>query len=806
MNKTLIFILIVILNSNIFSKYKSSYYKNTSNILEKYPKIDIDYIFSNQNNEILQNENSQNNQKDSSKSNKNVPSSNIFQNTFFDYYQTSVPLYDENMKCYFPIKKNISLDINQEFNNNIKIKNISKYYGKSFIKILKGKCEKFYIERWYYTLCPLVGAMQTLSYIKQNEKKKEEEEEKQEVNYLGYELNVNYNNSDFLNNLYGEYKEFAEKKYQNEIMDIKEENLFNIYGKRNKIIGIYKNIVKFYGENAFDSNSYVNNEKYFILEYSNSKKKDFIIFKTNIIKVISNNLILLNETIDINQLLKINKIKKIKIVKAPNSDTSNNLKPFFNQSFFIYNDYLYTSKLNMILCINMNCHVTISNDINLYKLDIIVDSKLAILEKGIDKNRNNYKNENYCLFFGDEKLYFFGQGEIEELTETNDPSTFILSGENLNIENTEEILLLFNDTFVDENNYVFINDIFNSKFITLKYQQRINQTHFKVKMINKKDIIYFEKQITLDGKYIIVKNNTKKEKEEKKKEEAKYVILGNEKNISLEGNYQEQKEKIKIENSEEEYQEYKIPNNKEFIYNFELSPYNYNLKDSFITICFSTYKKCKPGEDYEMIIDINNDGLLIQKINEDSKNNSLIYSMVKFKNNENKIKSGIIFINSTIYFNSIYKEEKNVEESEIKLKYKIKNDSYTINYIIINKYKSKNILIENIQLEEYVSFEIFKNIFLYEQKFLLDDNAIFVDTFENGDYCSPIKAPRRVIIYYSCDEEGIYELKITNVFEDKKDICVYHYYAKSKYLCNPNMLMKNYLKFSGLKTYCFLDN
>ena len=107
-------------------------------------------------------------------------------------------------------------------------------------------------------------------------------------------------------------------------MDIKEENLFNIYGKRNKIIGIYKNIVKFYGENAFDSNSYVNNEKYFILKYSNSKKKDFIIFKTNIIKVISNNLILLNETIDINQLLKINKIKKIKIVKAPNSDTSNN--------------------------------------------------------------------------------------------------------------------------------------------------------------------------------------------------------------------------------------------------------------------------------------------------------------------------------------------------------------------------------------------------------------------------------------------------------------------------------------------------
>ena len=797
MNKIFIFILIAILYSINHSKYESSYYKNVSNILEKYPRIDIDYIFSNPEKENLQNEGS--NKKDNL-------ISNPFQSIFYDYYETSVPLYDENMKCYFPIKKRISLDINNEFDNITKVKNISKYYGNKFIRLLKGKCEKFYIERWYYTLCPLVGAMQTLSYIKPNDKKKEEED-KQEVNYLGYAVNDQYNNSDFLNNLNGKFKEFAEKKYVNEINDIKEDNLFNNYGKKNKIIGIYKNLVKFYGENAFDSNKYINYNKYFILEYSNKKKNDKITFKTNIIKIINSNLILLNETIDKNELFKISKIKIIKIVKSLNSDIPNNVNSFFNQSFFVYKEYLYTSNINLVICINMNCHVTISNDINLYKLDLIVDSKFAILDK--KRDIYSYEDEKYCLFLGDEKLYFFGKGEIEELSETDDHSTFILSGENLNIENTEEILLLFNDTFDENNNYVFINDIFNNKFISLKYQQRINQTHFKVKMSNKKDILYFEKQITLDGKYIIVKNNTKKEKEEEKKEEAKYVILGNDKNISLEDNYQEKKEIIKIDNSKEEYQEYKIPNSKEFIFNFELSPYNYNIKDSYITICFSSDKKCKPGEDYEMIIDIKNDGLLIQKMNEiNNNNNGLIFSKVNFNINEKKIKLGIIYMNSTIYFNSIFKEEeeKGLEESEIRLKYLIKNNTYSINYIIINKNKSKNIYIENINLEDYVSFNIFKNIYFYEQKFLLDDNAIFIDTFENGDYCTPIKAPRRVIIYYTCDEEGIYDLKITNVFEDKKDICVYHYYAKSKYLCNPNKFMQNYLKFSGLKSLCFLDN
>ena len=812
MIKIFISLLILVLSSKFFSKYESSYYKNTSNILDKYPKIDIDYIFSKT--ELDNNKNDQNKQNDQKDTSKNIqrnnPFSNIFQNIFYDYYQSSVPLYDEKMKCYFPMKKNISLDIQTNDENITKIKNISLFYGKSFIKSLKGRCERLYVERWYYTLCPLMGAMQTLSYIKSNENQKKDEEEKQEVNYLGYELKKNDydNNTIFLKELYGNYKEFAEKKYYNEIMDIKEENLFNNYGPKNKIIGIYKNVVKFFGDNVFDSSKYSKYSKSFIIEYTKGKKllSDKKFFKTNIIKIINNNIILINQTLEKEELIGITKVNKIKILNNF-EDYPKNLRNFFNQSIFIYNDYLYSSAFNLIICINMNCHVTISNDKNIYKLDTIVDSKLAILEKGINNKKyfNLYEMENYCIFYGDDKLYFFGKGEIEELTEDTDSYTYFLVGQNLELKNSEEILLMFNDTKVEYTNYVFMNDIFNNKFLHFKYQERINITHFRVKLTNKDDIKFIEKEITLDGRYIIVQENKKDEnKEEIIKDEAKYTIIGNEKNISLEQNSKENKEKIQIENPKEEYHYYRIPNQKEFVFNFDLHPYNYYSKDSFITLCFSSDKKCKSGEDYEMLIDIKNDALIMQKINDtNNNNNSLIYSVFKFKN---IAKSSIIYINSTIYFDSVFKEENSLSESEIKLKYKIKNESYVMKYIIININKSKNIYIENMDFEDYVSFEYFKKIFLYEQKFLLDDKTIYVDTFENGDYCDPIKAPRRVIIYYTCDEEGIYELKLTKVFEDKKDICVYHFYAKSKYLCNPNMLMRNYIKSSGLKTFCYLDN
>ena len=108
----------------------------------------------------------------------------------------------------------------------------------------------------------------------------------------------------------------------------------------------------------------------------------------------------------------------------------------------------------------------------------------------------------------------------------------ILFGEKLNIENSDEIILLFNGTSTEFDNILVMNAIIG-KYIRLKYVSRINATHYHVKLINKQDRNVFDKEISLDEKYIIVKYNINKT-EFKKSRDHKYFILGNDKNISLE--------------------------------------------------------------------------------------------------------------------------------------------------------------------------------------------------------------------------------------------------------------------------------
>ena len=137
----------------VHTKYTSAYYKNYTNILDRGPKIDIDYIFSQ---EVKTTDN---------------PTSNIFQKIFYDYYHTSVPLYDKKVSCYFPTRKNIEFSNKTQFSSNsTKFQNISQEYGQIFLKQIKSNCKEFYTERWYYRLCPFIGATQTLSYIKTDEK------------------------------------------------------------------------------------------------------------------------------------------------------------------------------------------------------------------------------------------------------------------------------------------------------------------------------------------------------------------------------------------------------------------------------------------------------------------------------------------------------------------------------------------------------------------------------------------------------------------------------------------------------------
>ena len=72
-------------------------------------------------------------------------------------------------------------------------------------------------------------------------------------------------------------------------------------------------------------------------------------------------------------------------------------------------------------------------------------------------------------------MYFYGQGDIEELTETEEPGILVLFGKNLNIEDADEIILLLNDTLNQYDNVVFINAVLD-KIIRLKYHSKINET------------------------------------------------------------------------------------------------------------------------------------------------------------------------------------------------------------------------------------------------------------------------------------------------------------------------------------------
>ena len=198
-------------------------------------------------------------------------------------------------------------------------------------------------------------------------------------------------------------------------------------------------------------------------------------------------------------------------------------------------------------------------------------------------------------------------------------------------------------------------------------------------------------------------------------------------------------------------------------------------------------------------------GILINKVNNNT-NESIAFIVNKnIKEDKLKNKYGIIYMNSSLYIKNYFGEGKNIQ-SEIILKYKIKEEKYNINYMLINLNKSSNIFINDIKIKNSVSFDLFKNIYIYNQKYLLDNSTIYIDTLVQGDYCEPIKSNRKVIINYICDEEGLYDLKLMNVYEDKKNICVYNYYAKSRLLCNPNTMMENYKKYSSVKTLCYLDN
>ena len=167
-----------------------------------------------------------------------------------------------------------------------------------------------------------------------------------------------------------------------------------------------------------------------------------------------------------------------------------------------------------------------------------------------------------------------------------------------------------------------------------------------------------------------------------------------------------------------------------------------------------------------------------------------------------KIICDLIFVNSSLYFNSIDYSE----NSFIKLKYVFKQEEFEkIKYAIISTSKSMNMKIKNIYITNVISKKLYMNMYFYDKLYLLDDKAVFMETYTNGDYCPVIRAPRSVKVFYMCDETGINNLKISKVCEAKNKLCEYKYYVKSRFLCNPISIMRNQFNTSYSKSLCYSD-
>ena len=159
----------------------------------------------------------------------------------------------------------------------------------------------------------------------------------------------------------------------------------------------------------------------------------------------------------------------------------------------------------------------------------------------------------------------------------------------------------------------------------------------------------------------------------------------------------------------------------------------------------------------------------------------------------------IIHYNSSIYIGSI----DNDGLFRTKIKYALPLSHNKLHYIHFSNEKS-NIQLYNIKIYNTVQKSKIVNIFIFEKKFLLSENATFIDYFTSGDYCEAKRKNRTVKIIYQCDKKGINDILISEVKEEV--LCEYTYYVKSKLLCNPNVIMNNILKSSDTKVNCVIKN
>ena len=843
---------------------KSSYKYDYFNILDKGPKTDLNYIFNEENIGAINKNNDKKNTVTHDYYSKIVDETfPAYQSLFFTDLETITPLYDQTIQCLFPIKKDISFNndlyINDNFfTNKTKIKIIPVNLAKIFLKPLFNFCYNYFYDNWYYKICPFNKAIQTLSYLKLNPKTKKEEKE---VNYLGYASNdtEEFNENEYFFSESPFKKEFFENKVyklfnQSQIVGIFE-NIIKIYDspdvqhefkkiieekKENEILPdylIYKNQFKKLEidfevnqiEKIENINKYRVDKNYNNLdEFKKANKSNIVTYTRIIKKSINKNVFLLEEPLPPIKSGIIN----TRIVVFPYYQ-----EDYYNKEFFLEKNYLYCEHCNLLKCQTHTCYLTVSKSKETYyKVIDFIDEKLVMIDSKIERQITH--GSKSALFMNDEFIFLFGEGKIKEIQKlkkskpndddfiiidedddsknyyANDNNNdgnmrYVLKGQNLNLKQGDELLILINQIKYAE--LIIIKDIHNTKsylLATVTRKIKTNQYELNINNINDSSYANLDNLPVDEIFFKIVKRSSIP------KSNGIVQLINKSKNIFYHSNIDQQlfnMNQISQITMSRQNLNFSIPyqifdlntKNNQTVFHFVIKRIS-QWKEAYINICLSETETCT-GNDIEIIIH-SKKGILIHKPKLSAE--KVIRDSVVFNANDivnlftEKIICDIILVNSTLYFNTI----DFYEYSYIKVKYLFEKEQFDkIKYAIISPMKSNNIKIKGIYLTNVISMQLYKNIYFYDKQFLLDDKAVFMETFTNGDYCEVMKRPRHVKVFYMCDDTGINNLKVAKVYESKIKLCEYIYYVKSKLLCNPVNLMKNQVNTSFTKSLCYSD-
>jgi hypothetical protein len=346
---------------------------------------------------------------------------------------------------------------------------------------------------------------------------------------------------------------------------------------------------------------------------------------------------------------------------------------------------LYCEHCNLLKCQSNNCFLTLSkNKEEYFKVIDFIDEKLVLLDSFIKKDISH--NSKFALFINDEYIFFFGKGKVKEIkriTEKKDNNEninkYYLKGTNLNLKQNDHILIPFKN--VKKGEYIIIKDHLNSKlYLDCIVKSIISENDYEIAINNIKNSSYVNStEIPVGQKYFRIE-----EREKIKKKEPNIQVINKSKNIIFNKNIDnktfniEQLSQISISrgnlNIDVPYQIFDLNSrNNQSVFHFvlkKISPW----KESYINICLSQNESCSEN-DLEIIIH-SKKGILIH--NPKTSKEKIINDSLLFYSNDvinfftEKIICDLIFVNSSLYFNSIDYSG----NSFIKLKYVFKQEEF----------------------------------------------------------------------------------------------------------------------------------